>query len=87
MSCVVPLAEVFGPEILYASLFSYQDPSYPVYVDTSVMMGQTGEVNEESMQYENIVYMPCNPTNNFFPDLKVQISSVESPYWNLRPFG
>lgn len=48
-----------------------QDPSYPVYVDTSVMVGQTGEVDEETMQYDNIVYMPCSPSNNFFPDLKV----------------
>lgn len=35
------------------------------------MVGQTGEVNEETMQYENIVYMPCKPDNDFFPDLKV----------------
>lgn len=42
-----------------------------MYVDTSVMVGQTGEVNEETMQYDNIVYMPCKPSNNFFPDLKV----------------
>lgn len=50
-----------------------QDPSYPVYVDTSVMVGQTGEVNEETMQYDNIVYMPCKPDNDFFPDLKVGV--------------
>lgn len=48
-----------------------QDPSYPVYVDTSVMMGQTGEVQQETTQYDNIVYMPCRPDNNFFPDLQV----------------
>ena len=47
-----------------------QDPSYPVYVDTSVIMGQTGLMNQERKQYENIVYMPCNPGNNWFPDLK-----------------
>lgn len=35
------------------------------------MVGQTGEVDEETMQYKNIVYMPCSPSNNFFPDLKV----------------
>jgi LL-diaminopimelate aminotransferase len=45
-----------------------QDPSYPVYVDTSVMMGQTGSINPETNQFKNIVYMPCNPSNNFFPD-------------------
>mmetsp|Transcript_30148 Transcript_30148/g.39712 ORF Transcript_30148/g.39712 Transcript_30148/m.39712 type:complete len:445 (-) Transcript_30148:428-1762(-) len=46
-----------------------QDPSYPVYVDTSVIMGQTGLVNSETSQFSNLVYMPCNPENNFFPDL------------------
>merc|ERR1740138_989746 len=46
-----------------------QDPSYPVYVDTSVIMGQTGEMDQGKKQYDNIVYMPCNPSNNFFPDL------------------
>ena len=57
------------PPFLFA--LPLQDPSYPVYVDTSVMVGQTGEVNEETMQYDNIVYMPCKPDNDFFPDLKV----------------
>lgn len=56
------------PYVLFCIL---QDPSYPVYVDTSVMVGQTGEVSEETMQYDNIVYMPCKPSNDFFPDLKV----------------
>jgi len=46
-----------------------QDPSYPVYVDTSVMMGQTNDMNMDSKQYEGIVYLPCNPDNDFFPDL------------------
>jgi len=46
-----------------------QDPSYPVYVDTSVIMGQTGEMDQDAKQYEKIVYMPCNPGNGFFPDL------------------
>jgi LL-diaminopimelate aminotransferase len=47
-----------------------QDPSYPVYVDTSVMMGQTDLLDQDKKQYDGIVYMPCNPQNNFFPDLE-----------------
>lgn len=31
-------------------------------------MGQTGNQNQETMQYDNIVYMPCTPENGFFPD-------------------
>ena len=45
-----------------------QDPSYPVYVDTSVMFGQTGEVDANG-QFNNLVYMKCPKENNFFPHL------------------
>jgi hypothetical protein len=58
------LQQMFGPNVKTA----VQDPSYPVYVDTSVMLGQTGEINPDTMQYSNIVYMPCTPENGFFPD-------------------
>lgn len=47
-----------------------QDPSYPVYVDTSVIFGQTGTMDQSKKQYDGIVYMECNPSNGFFPDLK-----------------
>ncbi len=46
-----------------------QDPSYPVYVDTSVSIGQSGHYETASKHYEKIVYMPCTPRNDFFPDL------------------
>lgn len=59
------LQMMFGASVVSA----VQDPSYPVYVDTAVMMGQTGEMNPETKQFKNIVYMPCNPSNNFFPDV------------------
>lgn len=61
---IMRLQQMFGPTVTSA----VQDPSYPVYVDTSVMMGQTGNQNEETKQYENIVYMPCTAENEFFPD-------------------
>lgn len=44
-----------------------QDPSYPVYVDTTVMMGNTGGHNGTG--FDGIQYMVCTPENNFFPDL------------------
>jgi LL-diaminopimelate aminotransferase len=34
------------------------DPVYPVYVDTNVMTGHTGEANEAGA-YDKIVYLPC----------------------------
>jgi LL-diaminopimelate aminotransferase len=65
---IMRLQQMFGAEVKSA----VQDPSYPVYVDTSVMMGQTGNINGDTSQYENIVYMPCNAENGFFPDYAAQ---------------
>eukprot|EP01025_Chloroclados_australasicus_P006541 TRINITY_DN12101_c0_g1_i1.p2 TRINITY_DN12101_c0_g1~~TRINITY_DN12101_c0_g1_i1.p2 ORF type:complete len:472 (-),score=54.39 TRINITY_DN12101_c0_g1_i1:432-1658(-) len=46
-----------------------QDPSYPVYVDSTVMMGSTGTYNKETEGYRDISYLKCTPENDFFPDL------------------
>lgn len=63
---IMRVQQVFGPGVITA----VQDPSYPVYVDTSVMMGQTGNINPDTKQYDKIVYMPCTDENNFFPDIE-----------------
>jgi LL-diaminopimelate aminotransferase len=62
---IARLQMMWGPGVTSA----VQDPSYPVYVDTSVMIGQTQLINKETSQFNGIVYMPCGPANNFFPDL------------------
>ena len=46
-----------------------QDPSYPVYVDTTVMMGNTGSWNEAEQGFDSMAYLPITPANDFFPDL------------------
>lgn len=51
------------------------DPVYPVYNDTNVMVGRTGEVDEKGY-YKGLVYMPCTAENNFtpaFPTEKVDL--------------
>ena len=40
------------------------DPVYPVYVDTNVMAGRTGEANGKG-EYEGLVYLPISADNNF----------------------
>eukprot|EP00915_Cephaloidophora_sp_WS-2016_P003605 GHVH01004863.1.p1 GENE.GHVH01004863.1~~GHVH01004863.1.p1 ORF type:complete len:406 (-),score=44.82 GHVH01004863.1:1067-2284(-) len=45
-----------------------QNPVYPAYVDGSVISCKTREFNENN-QYDGITYLPCNPDNDFFPDL------------------
>ncbi|ERM94263.1 hypothetical protein AMTR_s00010p00221790 [Amborella trichopoda] len=46
-----------------------QDPSYPAYVDTGVVVGQTNVFQESEGKYGNIEYMKCFADNDFFPDL------------------
>jgi len=40
------------------------DPVYPVYVDTNVMSGRTGEANSEG-EYKGLSYIPINSENGF----------------------
>ncbi|MBE9485684.1 MAG: aminotransferase class I/II-fold pyridoxal phosphate-dependent enzyme, partial [Chloroflexi bacterium] len=51
------------------------DPVYPVYNDTNVMVGRSGEADEQGY-YEGLVYMPCTEENGFapqFPSEKVDV--------------
>jgi LL-diaminopimelate aminotransferase len=54
---------LFGPGLDVA----VQDPSYPVYVDGSVLIGAAG--GWEGSGYKGITYLPCTAENDFFPDL------------------
>lgn len=63
---------LFGPNVTIA----VQDPSYPAYVDTSVIVGQTGSFNPISNQYEGITYLKCTPENNFFPKLETRTDLI-----------
>jgi len=42
------------------------DPVYPVYVDTNVMAGHTGQAKSDG-SYEGIIYLPCRAENDFVP--------------------
>ncbi|KAJ8436412.1 hypothetical protein Cgig2_013453 [Carnegiea gigantea] len=57
---------LFGSNVSVA----VQDPSFPAYVDSSVIIGQAGNYDEKKCKYKKIVYMSCGSSdNNFFPDL------------------
>ncbi len=58
------LLDIFGPDNRIAVL----DPVYPVYVDTNVMAGNTGAVDEQG-RYQNLVYLPMTAENQFQPAL------------------
>lgn len=55
------------------------DPVYPVYVDTNVMAGHTGSVDEQGA-YEGLIYLPCTAANGFVPDLPAGGQSLDIIY-------
>ncbi|XAR73011.1 LL-diaminopimelate aminotransferase [Bertholletia excelsa] len=57
-------------QVLFGSgvTMAVQDTSYPAYVDSGVIMGQT-RLYQEGFGYGKIEYMKCTPENGFFPDL------------------
>lgn len=52
------------------------DPVYPVYVDTNVMAGRTGEYNPETERFGGVIYMPCLEENNFAPQLPTETPDI-----------
>ena len=58
------ILEIFGRD----NIIAVQDPAYPVYVDTSVMLGRTEKFLGNGY-YDGLVYLPCTAENNFTPDL------------------
>ena len=58
------ILDIFGP----GNRIAVPDPVYPVYVDTNVMAGNTGDSSADG-SYEGLVYLPCTPENNFVPQL------------------
>ena len=58
------IQEIFGHD----NKVAIGDPVYPVYADTTVMAGKTGECGDNGY-FENVVYMPCLEENGFVPAL------------------
>ena len=58
------ILEIFGQD----NIIAVQDPVYPVYVDTSVMAGRTGEYLGNGY-YDRLVYLPCTVDNGFIPEI------------------
>ena len=58
------ILDIFGKN----NTIAVTDPVYPVYVDTNVMAGHTGEVNNGG-EYEGLVYIPITEENNFTAEI------------------
>ena len=52
------------------------DPVYPVYVDTNVMAGRTGEFVKATESWSNVIYMPCTKETNFAPELPKETPDI-----------
>lgn len=65
------ILDIFGKN----NTIAVTDPVYPVYVDTNVMAGHTGDANEKG-EYAGLVYLPVTAENNFtaqIPSQKVDL--------------
>ncbi|MEH2084153.1 MAG: LL-diaminopimelate aminotransferase [Nostoc sp.] len=65
------ILEIFGHD----NLIAVTDPVYPVYVDTNVMVGNTGDANDKG-EFEGLIYLPITADNNFtakIPSKKVDL--------------
>ncbi|BCX47409.1 diaminopimelate aminotransferase [Haloferula helveola] len=61
------ILDIFGE----GNRIAITDPVYPVYVDTNVMAGNTGEADDKGA-YEGLVYLPCTAENGFVADLPTE---------------
>lgn len=58
------ILDIFGND----NRIAVADPVYPVYVDTNVMAGHTGPIDENG-RYGGLVYLPGTEANQFVPEL------------------
>ncbi|WP_427159632.1 LL-diaminopimelate aminotransferase [Aliinostoc sp. HNIBRCY26] len=61
------ILDIFGDN----NTIAVTDPVYPVYVDTNVMAGHTGNANEKG-EFEGLVYLPITADNNFTAEIPSQ---------------
>ena len=47
------------------------DPVYPVYLDTNVMAGRTGDLAADG-RFAGVTYLPCTAENNFSPEVPAE---------------
>ena len=66
------IQEIFGTDNKVAVC----DPVYPVYVDTNVMAGRTGEYNRVRENFDGVIYMPCRKENGFLPELPSEVPDL-----------
>jgi LL-diaminopimelate aminotransferase len=61
------ILDIFGND----NTIAVTDPVYPVYVDTNVMAGHTGDANDKG-EYGGLVYLPITADNDFTAQIPTQ---------------
>jgi len=80
------IQEIFAEDATLA----VSDPVYPVYVDTNVMAGRTGDPDDQG-RYAGIQYLPCTEETGFLPALPsepvdlVYLCSPNNPTGTVAP--
>ncbi|MCB1237156.1 MAG: LL-diaminopimelate aminotransferase [Verrucomicrobiae bacterium] len=76
------ILDVFGP----GNRIAITDPVYPVYVDTNVMAGNTGEANAAGA-FEGLLYLPCTAENRFVPAIPAEKADLIYLCYPNNPTG
>jgi len=63
------------------------DPVYPVYVDTNVMAGRSGEFDPASGRFKDIVYIVTDESNGFVPELPTEKVDIVYLCYPNNPTG
>ncbi len=66
------IQEIFGAD----NTIAVCDPVYPVYVDSNVMAGRTGEYDPDTERFKGVIYMPCTAENGFLPELPKEVPDL-----------
>ncbi|MDH4445286.1 MAG: LL-diaminopimelate aminotransferase [Akkermansiaceae bacterium] len=61
------ILDIFGK----GNVIAITDPVYPVYVDTNVMAGNTGDADENGA-YGGLLYLRCDAANGFVADVPTE---------------
>ena len=66
------IVDIFGID----NKVAITDPVYPVYLDTNIMSGRTGEYNQITGKYDNLIYIPVTAENNFIPKFPEEVPDI-----------
>ena len=76
------ILDIFGHD----NRIAVMDPVYPVYVDTNVMAGHTGDADERGL-YSGLLYLPCNAENGFVPAIPAEKADLIYLCYPNNPTG